>query len=156
VELAVVAPLVAGPPPQPAGLSLKALVSVLSLGALGTGLAFVINFRNIRLAGASTASSVTYLVPIFAVLIGVLVLRERLAWYQPVGALVVLAGVAVSQGPFIRRPARRPAATALVLAPQPAAALGYPVSRTPGTPHRSIAPVRHRRVRRRPFRSVGR
>jgi drug/metabolite transporter (DMT)-like permease len=155
VQLAVVAPLVAGPPPRPDGLSLKVLASVLTLGALGTGLAFVINFRNIRLAGASTASSVTYLVPIFAVLIGVLVLRERLAWYQPVGAFVVLAGVAVAQGLFTRRPARRAAAIALVLAPQPAA-VGYPMSRRPGTPHRSIAPVRHRRVRRRPFRLVGR
>ncbi len=30
-------------------------------------------------------------------------LSEQLSWYQPVGALVVLAGVAVSQGLFTRR-----------------------------------------------------
>jgi drug/metabolite transporter (DMT)-like permease len=41
---------------------------------------------------------VTYLMPIFAILVGVLVLHEHLTWYQPVGALVVLSGVAVSQG----------------------------------------------------------
>lgn len=40
----------------------------------------------------------TYLVPIFAVLLGALVLGERLTWHQPVGALVVLLGVAVAQG----------------------------------------------------------
>lgn len=96
-QLAVFAPLVAGAPPAPWRLSPDVIASVLVLGALGTGLAFVINLRNIKLAGASTASAVTYLVPIVAVLIGVLALDERLAWYQPVGAVIVLAGVAVSQ-----------------------------------------------------------
>ncbi|MFG1891857.1 DMT family transporter [Micromonospora sp. NPDC049051] len=97
-QLAVVAPFVAGAPPAPTGLSVEVLASVLALGALGTGLAFVINLRNIRVAGASTAAAVTYLVPVFAVLIGALALGERLTWHQPVGALVVLFGVAVSQG----------------------------------------------------------
>ncbi|WP_405115554.1 DMT family transporter [Micromonospora sp. NBC_01405] len=106
-QLAVVGPLVAGAPPMPTGLSAEVLASVLALGALGTGLAFVINLRNIRVAGASTASTVTYLIPIFAVLIGALALDERLNWHQPVGALVVLAGVAVTQGLLGRR--RRPA-----------------------------------------------
>lgn len=96
-QLAVLAPLVAGAPPAPQRLSLDVIGSVLLLGAFGTGLAFVINLRNIRLAGASTASAVTYLIPIVAVLVGVLALDERLAWYQPVGAVIVLAGVAVSQ-----------------------------------------------------------
>ena len=47
--------------------------------------------------GATTAASVTYLVPLFSTLLGVLVLSEELLWHEPVGALVVLAGVAVSQ-----------------------------------------------------------
>ena len=79
---------------------------MVALGALGTGLAFVINLRNIRVAGASTASTVTYLIPLFAVLVGAVVLDERMNWHQPVGALVVLLGVAVSQGLLGRRPAR--------------------------------------------------
>ncbi|MEV4758854.1 DMT family transporter [Micromonospora sp. NPDC049559] len=107
-QLAIVAPLVAGAPPAPTRLSLDVIASVLALGALGTGIAFVINMRNIRIAGASTASMVTYLVPVFAVVFGALALDERLAWYQPVGAVIVLAGVAVSQGlvPARRRPDR--------------------------------------------------
>ncbi|WP_422744211.1 DMT family transporter [Micromonospora sp. WMMD754] len=106
-QLALVAPLVAGAPPMPTDLSLRVAASVLALGALGTGLAFVINMRNIRLAGASTASTVTYLIPVFAVLVGAVVLGERMNWHQPVGALVVLVGVAVAQGLFGRR-GRRP------------------------------------------------
>jgi drug/metabolite transporter (DMT)-like permease len=106
VMLLIVTPLVAGAPPAPSRLSLDVIASVLALGALGTGLAFVLNFRVIRFAGATTSASVTYLIPIVATIIGVVVLNERLAWYQPVGALVVLIGVAVSQG-LLRWPARR-------------------------------------------------
>jgi drug/metabolite transporter (DMT)-like permease len=105
-QLAIVTPFVAGMPPLPTELSAGVVASVLTLGALGTGLAFVINMRNIRVAGASTASTVTYLIPIFAVLIGAVALDERLNWHQPVGALIVLLGVAVSQGVFGRRPPR--------------------------------------------------
>jgi drug/metabolite transporter (DMT)-like permease len=96
--LAIAAPIVGGAPPAVTELSGEAIASVLTLGALGTGIAFVINFRNIRLAGASTASTVTYLIPLFAIVIGVLALGEGLEWFQPVGALVVLVGVAISQG----------------------------------------------------------
>jgi drug/metabolite transporter (DMT)-like permease len=104
--LAVLAPLLARSlPPAPWDLSPKAFASVIALGMLGSGLAFVMNLRNIRLVGASTAAMVTYLIPIFAIVVGIVVLHERLLWYQPVGALVVLTGVAVSQGVFRRRPA---------------------------------------------------
>ena len=97
VQLAVCAPLLAGAPPAPVSLSLPVILSVLALGALGTGLAFVLNLRVIRIAGASTSASVTYLMPVVATIVGVVVLREHLVWNQPVGAMIVLAGVAVSQ-----------------------------------------------------------
>lgn len=96
--LLVIAPPVAGAPPVPTQLSPDVTGSVIALGALGTGLAFVLNFRVIRFAGASVSASVTYLIPIVATVVGVLALGERLQWHQPVGAAVVLAGVAVSQG----------------------------------------------------------
>ncbi|MGC9669018.1 DMT family transporter [Planosporangium sp. 12N6] len=104
--LLVVAPLVAGAPPAPTALSGDVVASVLALGALGTGLAFVLNFRVIRFAGATTSTSVTYLMPIVSTLIGVLALDEHIHWYQPTGALLVLAGVAVSQG-MVRLPGSR-------------------------------------------------
>lgn len=107
VLLVVVAPLVAGAPPAPWHLSAEVILAVLALGALGTGVAFVLNLRVIRLAGASTSSSVTYLMPVVATAAGVLVLGEHLRWNEPVGALVVIAGVAVSQG-LANRLMRRP------------------------------------------------
>jgi drug/metabolite transporter (DMT)-like permease len=98
VLLALVAPLVAGAPPAVTQLSGQVVGSVVALGMFGTGIAFVLHLRNNRLAGASTASMVTYLIPVFAVLAGVLVLGESLTWFQPAGALIVLAGVAIAQG----------------------------------------------------------
>lgn len=99
VQLAIAAPILTGhAPPAPWSLSIEVLGSVIALGALGSGLAFVLNLRQIRLIGASMSAMVTYIMPIFAIVAGVIVLREKLTWYQPVGAAIVLTGVAVSQG----------------------------------------------------------
>ena len=95
--LAVVAPLAGGGYPAVTELSGSVLASIAALGVLGTGLAFVLHMRNIRLLGASTASMVTYLIPVVATAIGVVVLGEDLAWFQPVGAAIVLLGVAIAQ-----------------------------------------------------------
>ncbi|MET7280283.1 DMT family transporter [Kribbella sp. NPDC005582] len=117
VQLAIVAPIVTRQaPPAPWSLSIEVLGSVLALGALGSGIAFVLSMRNIRLIGASRSSMVTYLMPVFSILVGVIILREHLTWYQPVGGLVVLLGVAISQGVF-NSFKRKP----VVVTPEPAA-----------------------------------
>ncbi len=79
--------------------------SMLALGSLGSGLAYVLNFRVIAAAGSAVASTVTYLTPIVATVLGVLLLREQLTWYEPVGGAVVILGIAVSQGRLHRRAA---------------------------------------------------
>jgi drug/metabolite transporter (DMT)-like permease/GNAT superfamily N-acetyltransferase len=79
---------------------------LLALGTLGTGVAYVFLNHVLRSAGATVASTMTYLIPIFALASGVVFLGERLTWNQPVGALVVFLGVAVTQGLIrIRSPA---------------------------------------------------
>ncbi len=118
-QLAVIAPLVAGPPPLPWTLSAQVIGSLLALGGLGTGIAFIFMFRTIRLAGASTASMVTYVIPLVATVVGVLVLREELNWHQPVGGLIVLTGVAVSQGLLSKRRRRGTAAALPPESPAP-------------------------------------
>jgi drug/metabolite transporter (DMT)-like permease len=50
---------------------------------------------------------VTYLVPVFATVAGVALLGERLTWNEPAGGLLVLLGVAASQG-RVRGPRLRP------------------------------------------------
>jgi len=74
------------------------LLAMLALGVLGTGVAYILNYAIVRMAGATTASTVTYLVPVVSTALGIAVLDERLEWNQPVGAALVLASVAYSEG----------------------------------------------------------
>lgn len=103
VSSTVAAFILSGPPPAPTTWGWSVIGSILALGAFGSGIAFALNMRVITLAGASTAAFVTYLIPLVAVLLGILVLGESLSWNQPVGALIVLVGVAVAQGLLTRR-----------------------------------------------------
>ena len=94
-QLALVAPVVAG---APASVSNDAALSLVGLGVAGTGIAYVLNYRMIRTVGPAIASTVTYVVPLFATVLGVAVLGEDLLWHEPVGAAVVLIGVWISSG----------------------------------------------------------
>ena len=77
--------------PTPAGGSvLVTLLAVLALGVFGTGIAMSFQYGVVRQAGPTVGSSVTYLILVVSVAMGVLVLGERLVWPQFVGAAVVL------------------------------------------------------------------
>lgn len=65
-----------------------ALVALLALGALGTGAAYVLNFRLIQDEGPTVASTVTYLLPVVAVVLGVAILSEDISLATIVGALI--------------------------------------------------------------------
>jgi drug/metabolite transporter (DMT)-like permease len=77
----------------PRGLSVDAALSLLALGALGTGLAYILNYAIVRAAGATTAATVTYLVPVVSTALGVIVLGESLSWNEPLGAAIALGAV---------------------------------------------------------------
>ena len=88
----------------------SSFLALAALGTLGTGIAYVLNFDVINNAPPAVASSVTYLVPIFAVIVGAAFLGETVFWYEPLGAAIILLGAAISQnrlrsGP---RPSRSP------------------------------------------------
>lgn len=80
-----------------APVSASALWGILALGIVGTGFAYVWNYRNIELAGSVIASSVTYLTPVVAVVLGFLVLGERLTLLQAAGGVLVLVSALVVQ-----------------------------------------------------------
>ena len=71
--------------------------SIVLLGVLSTGLAYVLYFRLIGDLGATTASAVNYVVPVAAVTVSVLLLGEPVTWNLVVGGLVVLAGVGYAE-----------------------------------------------------------
>ena len=99
VQLALVTPVFAA---TPTSFPVLPLLAVLALGALGTGVAFLVQYGLVDEVGPTTAMMVTYFVPVIATAAGVAVLGEHLTWNTPVGAAVVLIGAALTQ----RRPGR--------------------------------------------------
>ena len=73
------------------------VLAMVALGVFGSGFAYIWNFKVMALAGSAIASSVTYLTPVVAVIVGVIFLQESIYWYEPVGALIVLLGAAIGQ-----------------------------------------------------------
>jgi len=71
--------------------------AMLTLGILGSGFAYIWNFKIMEAAGSAIASTVTYVTPVVAVIVGILFLGENITWYEPVGGLIVLLGAAISQ-----------------------------------------------------------
>jgi drug/metabolite transporter (DMT)-like permease len=78
-------------------LSAGPVVGVLVLGVLGTGIAYLLNNRLIVDEGATSAATVTYLVPVVSVLLGTVVLHEPLGARIVLGMVVVLLGVALTR-----------------------------------------------------------
>jgi drug/metabolite transporter (DMT)-like permease len=73
------------------------VLSMIALGVFGSGFAYLWNFKVMQIAGSAIASSVTYLTPVVAVIVGIIFLGEKITWNEPAGALVVLLGAAIAQ-----------------------------------------------------------
>nr|WP_322899717.1 DMT family transporter [Actinacidiphila rubida] len=97
LQLVVVTPFFTS---LPTSYPAKSVLSVLALGALGTGIAFLVQYGLVAEKGPTIGAMVTYLIPIVATAAGVLLLGESLSWNEPVGAVVILIGAALTQ----RRP----------------------------------------------------
>ncbi|WP_345050024.1 DMT family transporter [Streptomyces rameus] len=93
-QLAVVTPVFTGVPEH---FSFVALLAVAALGALGTGLAVLLQYGLVAEVGPTTAQMVTYFIPVIATAAGVAILGESLHWTTPVGAVIVIAGAALTQ-----------------------------------------------------------
>lgn len=88
LELALLLPFT----PMPHHVPMRVVGAIFALGTFGTGIAYVLSYGLIRLAGATVASTVTYFIPVVSILIGVVGLGEKLAWNAPVGAVIIVAG----------------------------------------------------------------
>jgi drug/metabolite transporter (DMT)-like permease len=81
----------------------KPVGSIVILGVVGTGLAYILYFGLVLGAGASKAILVTYLVPAMALVYGALFLDEAVTAVALGGLGLVLAGVALGTGALARR-----------------------------------------------------
>ena len=73
------------------------IAAIAILGIVGTGFAYVLNYQIITSEGATVASTVTYLLPVVSIVLGVLVLNESVTAIMLAGIALVLAGIALTR-----------------------------------------------------------
>ncbi|WP_421659541.1 DMT family transporter [Leptothermofonsia sp. ETS-13] len=76
------------------------VASVLSLALLSTALAYILYFRLIQNIGSTKSLTVTYLIPLFAMLWGAVLLKEAVTTSMIVGCSLILLGTAIANGVF--------------------------------------------------------
>ena len=84
--------------------SAPVVLSVVALASLSTAFAYILYFRLIQHVGSTKALTVTYLVPIFAMVWGALVLKEPVTSSMVLGCGLVLLGTAIANGIFLHKP----------------------------------------------------
>jgi drug/metabolite transporter (DMT)-like permease len=125
VALTIATPVVSGLPTWPGW---AATIGLVVLGAAGTGIAYILNIRVIRVAGPTVASTVTYVIPLWSILLGTLALSEPLSWNAAVGAVLVLGGVLLTRPPRRRAHPADPPAVAAPTADDPVGVDALPPS----------------------------
>ncbi|MXP65789.1 DMT family transporter [Roseomonas sp. M0104] len=80
----------------------EAVLALLALGLISTGFAYTLFFRILDQAGATNSALVTQLVPVMAILLGVLVLGESLLPRQLAGMALIALGFALLDGRLLR------------------------------------------------------
>ena len=84
-------------------LSWPVAISVVGLGVVCSGIAYLLYFKLINTIGATSALTVTFLIPVFGIAFGYVFLGEPIGWYTLVGAATVLCGTALVTGFSPRR-----------------------------------------------------
>jgi len=103
--LVIVTPLAfAFEDPMSVSLTAEALFAVVWLGLLGSGLAYLVYFRILSRWGATRTSLVAYLLPIFGIALGAVVLREPVDLRLLIGTAIVIGGVALVNSRHRPRP----------------------------------------------------
>lgn len=88
-------------------VSINAWGAVLSLGVACTGIAYLIFFHLINVAGPARAITVTFVIPVFGILWGALFLDEQISAGMLEGCAIVLVGTALATGVIKRIPGLR-------------------------------------------------
>lgn len=83
--------------------SLPVLGSLVGLGVLSTAFAYILFFRILSAAGATNLSIVTFLIPVSAIVLGVLFLDESLDLRHIIGMALISVGLACIDGRLLRK-----------------------------------------------------
>lgn len=88
--------------PWTASPGVGALLAVLGMAVLSTALAYLLYFRILARAGATNLLLVTFLIPVSALVLGILFLGERLDWTAYAGMALIFLGLAAVDGRVVR------------------------------------------------------
>jgi drug/metabolite transporter (DMT)-like permease len=91
--MAAVATAITQGAPAYGALSAEGVLALLALGVFSSALAFLLYFWLLRAAGSVYASLVTYIVPVFGLVLGWAVLGEEIGASTAFGAVLITAGV---------------------------------------------------------------
>ncbi|MEQ9466427.1 MAG: DMT family transporter [Ekhidna sp.] len=75
----------------------QAVGSLMVLAFFGTAIAFIVYFKLIEQSSAGYASLVTYLMPIYGVILGIVFLDERVSLWTILGAALILVGIRLTK-----------------------------------------------------------
>lgn len=78
--------------------------SIFILAFFGTAIAFIVYFKLIERSSAAYASLVTYLMPIYGVMLGVIFLNEQVSIWILMGAALILFGISTTKQPTRLKP----------------------------------------------------
>jgi drug/metabolite transporter (DMT)-like permease len=84
--------------PQPGEPTVGIMGAALALGVACSGVAYLLYYRLIRDVGPTSALTVTFLSPLFGILLGTVFLGEVVGWYTIVGSAIVIVGTALVTG----------------------------------------------------------
>jgi drug/metabolite transporter (DMT)-like permease len=89
-------------------VSARGWYNAIALGLLSTGVAFMLYFRLVARIGPSRAITVTYLIPVFGMLWGLVFIGEPISGGMMAACAVILVGIALATNSFRRTAAVRP------------------------------------------------
>lgn len=69
--------------------------AVIAIGVLCSGIAYLLYFKLIKDVGAASALTVTFLIPVFGTLWGILFLGEKLTLNSAIGMVIIIVGTAM-------------------------------------------------------------
>ncbi|MCW5700309.1 MAG: DMT family transporter [Rhodospirillales bacterium] len=93
----IMIPVAAFEPIRPEAISLPVIAAIVFLGVVSTAIAIIVYFRLVALAGPSFMSLINYLIPLWALSLGIIVLDEQPSWRALLALALVLSGIALSE-----------------------------------------------------------
>jgi drug/metabolite transporter (DMT)-like permease len=115
IPIALFSPLLFPLPSHPAGLDIPVITrpetwgALLAIGLVSTSFAFLLTYWLLPKVGATNFSINTFVTPVSAILLGVIVLGERFAPTHLLGMAVIFLGLVLIDGRLVRGIRRAPA-----------------------------------------------